>query len=387
MGIATRKIIEARLKKQNSYLKLKSDSERRRVLVNHLRAEQERISQLHPSQFAAYKIVKTLATSQSPGKPIKTASVLYDKHNAVTGRAIENEFKRRGIKTQSLGFVRDELDLKMNRASSDALRKHSRSEAVVFLTKGNKSQFDNNADIVVNEVERRNGQKKGSRLALIYGIDNMNATRMGLAATQRKNVLMRKFTTKTMNAVKGARQLSVTTRNGTNLSFSLSPRVKWLADDGAITKKLWGNFVAGEVYTTPLRVDGTIVLDMFVTGVGNVEKTPIRAKVSGGRIVFDSITCASESVRQKFLNILRTDKNASRIGELGLGTNVSINKLTGGILIDEKFPGLHVAFGDGYGEYTGIKGRDSLEHNDALLRNPTIVVNGRRIMVNGKSLL
>ncbi|MFA6420264.1 MAG: aminopeptidase [archaeon] len=365
----------------------RKDSLRRRELATNLRAKQDAFARAHPSQFAAYTIAKQLSTSRSPGNPVKTATVFYDKHNAVTGRALEKEFTRRGIKTQSLGFVRDEPNLRINRHSSAAINKLSKNEAVVFLTKGNKSQFDNNADLVVNSVERRSDHPIGSRLALIYGIDNMKATRV-LGAKTRDNVLMRRFTRKTIAAVRGARTLKCTTRSGTNLTFTLSPKVKWLPDDGIITKKLWGNFVSGEAYTTPLRVDGTIVLDMFVTGVGDVSKTPIRARISKGRVVFDSIQCASETARQKFLKILQTDKNASRIGELGLGTNVAVKQLTGGILIDEKFPGLHVAFGDGYGEYTGIKGRDSLEHNDALLRNPTIVVDGKRtIMRDGKSLL
>jgi aminopeptidase len=80
------------------------------------------------------------------------------------------------------------------------------------------------------------------------------------------------------------------------------------------------------------------------------------------------------------------DANASRVGELGIGTNNAIKKLTGGILFDEKAR-VHIAFGDGYGELTGIKGRESVTHNDALLTSPTVVVDGRVIMRNGKNLL
>ena len=41
------------------------------------------------------------------------------------------------------------------------------------------------------------------------------------------------------------------------------------------------------------------------------------------------------------------------LGEFATSTNISIERVIGNILQDEKFPGIHIAFGNPYGEHTG----------------------------------
>ncbi len=41
------------------------------------------------------------------------------------------------------------------------------------------------------------------------------------------------------------------------------------------------------------------------------------------------------------------------LGEFAISTNISIERVIGNILQDEKFPGIHIAFGNPYGEHTG----------------------------------
>jgi leucyl aminopeptidase (aminopeptidase T) len=41
------------------------------------------------------------------------------------------------------------------------------------------------------------------------------------------------------------------------------------------------------------------------------------------------------------------------VGEFAIGTNLGIERVIGNILQDEKFPGIHIAFGNPYGEHTG----------------------------------
>lgn len=352
--------------------------------VTQLRQRQAEIARKHPSAFAANRIAKALSYSHAPGRPLRSATVLYDKVNATTGRALEREFQRRGIKTESRGLIGNNPN-GIGRTGKD-LSRVSRAEAVVFLTSGKGGRFDKIADdVVIKQAEARQRTKNGTRMALIYGINNRKATRV-LASTAEQSRLMRRFTRKTYDAVKQARQIIVKTANGTNLIFSLSPRLKWIIDNGMITKKYWGNLPAGEVGTAPLRVDGRATLDGFINGVGNVERNPIQFQIKNGRVVLSSITCINPAARKRFISILTTDRNASRVGELGLGTNVTIQKLYDDILINEKIPGVHIAFGDPYPAETGARWT-SEEHNDATMKNPTIIVDGKPIMRNGKSLL
>jgi len=356
---------------------------KRRILARALEKRQAQIARTRPSLFAANRIAKSLSTSHAPGVPLKTATVFYDRKNAVTGRALEREFTRRGVKTQGIGLIgRDPNTVGRDPKS---LKKLSRAEAVVFLTGGRKSQFDSFADLIVEQAEARKKTKRGTRLALIYGIEDMKSTRT-LAATAKQASLMREFSRKTFNAVRGAREIRVITPAGANLTFTLSPRIRWGIDNGIITKNYWGNLPAGEVFTAPLRVNGTAIIDGAMFGVGRTEKTPIRVQIKDGRAILGSISCASESVKRKFIKQLTSDRNSSRIGELGLGTNVTIKKVMGNDLVDEKIPGVHIAFGDPYAADTGARWK-SEEHNDGILLKPTIIVDGKTIMRNGKSLL
>ena len=60
--------------------------------------------------------------------------------------------------------------------------------------------------------------------------------------------------------------------------------------------------------------------------------------------------------------------------------------MVGNLLQDEKFPGIHVAFGHGYPEKTGSNWNSDV-HVDAVLRNCTITVEDKVIMQDGKFLI
>ena len=58
----------------------------------------------------------------------------------------------------------------------------------------------------------------------------------------------------------------------------------------------------------------------------------------------------------------------------------------GHILQDEKFPGIHVAFGDPYGQHTGADWK-STTHIDVVATRFNIWVDDRQIMADGKFLI
>ncbi len=56
---------------------------------------------------------------------------------------------------------------------------------------------------------------------------------------------------------------------------------------------------------------------------------------------------------KEFKNYLHQDKNSNRVGEFACGTNIFLKDLVGNLLQDEKFPGVHIAFGHPFPPETG----------------------------------
>jgi len=78
--------------------------------------------------------------------------------------------------------------------------------------------------------------------------------------------------------------------------------------------------------------------------------------------------------------------NSNRAGEFAIGTNIGLTEIIGNFLQDEKFPGVHVAFGDPYGHETGADWT-APSHVDVLASHADVVVDGRKIMEAGRFLV
>jgi aminopeptidase len=104
--------------------------------------------------------------------------------------------------------------------------------------------------------------------------------------------------------------------------------------------------------------------------------------VDGVELHFDDgrITKVSAIKGEKILrSVLESVPGADYIGELGIGTNRSIDRLTQDMLLDEKMWGtIHLALGAGYPE-TGSKNKSAL-HWDMLCD----MRDGGKIVVDGE---
>ena len=61
----------------------------------------------------------------------------------------------------------------------------------------------------------------------------------------------------------------------------------------------------------------------------------------------------NKTLEDEFWKYTHTDENSDRVGEFAIGTNIELRQVIGHILQDEKFPGIHIAFGNPYGAHTG----------------------------------
>ena len=91
----------------------------------------------------------------------------------------------------------------------------------------------------------------------------------------------------------------------------------------------------------------------------------------------------NRKLEDEFWQYTHTDDNSDRVGEFAIGTNIDLQHVIGQILQDEKFPGVHIAFGNPYGEHTGADWYSST-HIDVVGTRFSIWLDDRQIMQDGK---
>jgi leucyl aminopeptidase (aminopeptidase T) len=198
---------------------------------------------------------------------------------------------------------------------------------------------------------------------------------------------MQRFARKIYSIVRKAKEIRVITKAGSDFTASFDKNIKWLVADGNI-KRGWSNLPDGEIFTCAKSLHGKIVADGslgdYFQKYKVIEKTPIYIEIKNSRIA--SLKCKNKKLEREFLRYIRQDKNADRIGEFALGINTALKHLTGNLLQDEKFPGIHVAIGHGYPKETCSKW-DSKAHCDLVLQHCTVFADGKMIMKNSKYIV
>jgi aminopeptidase len=191
--------------------------------------------------------------------------------------------------------------------------------------------------------------------------------------------------------VANAKRARVITAAGSDLAVEFCPQWRWKLSDGIFRKKGdWGNLPDGELFTAAWKAEGTIVADelgdWFSDKYGVLDKSPVTISVRNSRADLSSIRCSNKELRMELAEYLQTDKNSTRLGEFAIGTNTSLTKLIGNLLQDEKFPTVHVAFGDPYPDETGADW-ESRTHIDAIMMDATLWVDNSKLMEKGRFLL
>jgi leucyl aminopeptidase (aminopeptidase T) len=198
------------------------------------------------------------------------------------------------------------------------------------------------------------------------------------------------LTKKVERVVKGCKKARVVTKAGTELEVEFNSSWRWKLSDGLYPNKgMWGNLPEGEIFTAAYRANGRMVIDelgdWFSPKYGVLSKTPVALQVKDSRVDFSSVSCSNEQLRGEFVEYLATDTNSNRLGEFAIGTNIFLERLTGNLLQDEKFPSVHCAFGDPYPDETGADWQ-SKTHVDGIMLKCSVWVDGRQIMDEGKHL-
>ena len=194
---------------------------------------------------------------------------------------------------------------------------------------------------------------------------------------------------KVIEIVSCAREIRATNPAGSDFTAALNPNYRWVKTSGIISPDKWGNLPGGEVFTSPGEVNGTYVVDGVVGDYlcekyPDLARQPLTIRMKNNRIT--QITSDNKVLVEDFWAYTHTDENSDLVGEFAIGTNIELKQVIGQILQDEKFPGLHIAFGNPYGAHTGA-GWYSSTHIDVVGTHFDIWVDGRQIMEKGRFLI
>ena len=233
---------------------------------------------------------------------------------------------------------------------------------------------------IVALIERRR-----IRYAHMVGV-TPQIMREGLRADYR---LVDRLSQQLCERMRTAKTLTVKTPAGTDFTATFDRSLVWVKTSGLINPRYWSNLPAGEVFTTPASVDGRFVCDgtagdYFNAKYGSLEATPLTLVIRGGRLV--DARCDRSDLQQDFWDYCHTDANSDRVGELAFGTNFGLRRMIGILLQDEKFPGVHLAFGDPYGSQTHADWK-SRTHVDVLTRDCNVWIDDEQVIARGQYLL
>ncbi|WP_020220651.1 aminopeptidase [Halarchaeum acidiphilum] len=144
------------------------------------------------------------------------------------------------------------------------------------------------------------------------------------------------------DALDDAREVRIVSGDGTDLTMSVEGRVA--VNSAASVDYDSHNLPSGEVFTAPSAAEGEVVFDVPMT-INGRQVTDAHLRFEGGRVVEHAAAQGEEAITE----VLETDDGARRLGELGIGMNRGIDRVTDNILFDEKMGDtVHLALGRAY---------------------------------------
>jgi aminopeptidase len=311
-------------------------------------------------------------------QPTERVTIITDDITREIAASLANEVEKVGAPCNA--FVLEELAPRpLTELPAEVLEELETSQVSIFAVQ-----------VQANELRSRMQMTEVVNRRRIRHAHMVNINRQIMLEGMRADFLkVDRISTKVIDLVKTARQITAKTAAGTNLVADLEPSYRWLKTSGLISPDKWGNLPGGEVFTSPGEVNGLFVIDGVVgdylcAKFGDLKETPLTIRVKGNRLT--EVHSENKELEQDFWGYTHTDENSDRVGEFAIGTNIEVKDVIGHILQDEKFPGIHIAFGNPYGEHTGAKWYSST-HIDVVGRKFDIWVDGNQIMREGKFLI
>jgi len=311
-------------------------------------------------------------------QPAEKVTVITDEVTREIAAALVNEIERVGAPYQAW-VLEDIAERPLAHLPAEILADLETSQVSIFAVQ-----------VQTNELKSRMEMTDVVNRRKIRHAHMVNINRQIMLEGMRADFLkVDRISAKVIEMVRKARQVRARTAAGTDLVADLNPNYKWLKTSGIISPDKWGNLPGGEIFTTPGEVNGTFVIDGVVgdylcAKFGDLKANPLTIQVKGNRLT--EAYSENRELESDFWSYTHTDENSDRVGEFAIGTNIELKDVIGQILQDEKYPGIHVAFGNPYGAHTGADWYSST-HIDVVGRNFDIWVDDQQIMRGGQFLV
>jgi leucyl aminopeptidase (aminopeptidase T) len=291
-------------------------------------------------------------------KPLEKVLVLTDKKMLSIGKLLYDASKKINLETYMMVMeptMRDGEE--PPEIVADAMKK---CDVVIAVTYHSLS----------HTKARKEATVAGARIASMPRVDKFSFTKGGLTANYDE---VSRLCKKMKKAVENAKKIKITAK-GTEVEFSVEGRI-WKDDEGKIHESgHWGNLPAGEVATAP--IEETANGKILFTHMGDFGKK-VELIVENGLVKETN----SKKLEKVFIEL---GEKARVMAEIGIGCNPKA-KIIGNVLEDEKvFGTVHMAVGNnlegGGDNYVQL-------HADGIIKKPTLVVDGKTIIKNGKWMI
>jgi len=191
------------------------------------------------------------------------------------------------------------------------------------------------------------------------------------------------LTEKVSDILTNGDQARITTKQGTDVVFSIKDRISAPLRVRHVVPGAWGavpEYAEAAIAPVEGTAQGDWVIDVFFEKVGAI-KTPVKVLIENGKAV--KIEGGEEADKIQAI-IKAADENGNNIAELGIGTNHTVKNTTGTIGDKMMMGTAHLAVGKniniGGQTYSNI-------HHDGVMDKVTIEIDGKQIMKDGKFLI
>jgi leucyl aminopeptidase (aminopeptidase T) len=311
-------------------------------------------------------------------QPHERVTVITDRVSEEIARALVHELDEIGAE-RAVFVLEDLAPRPLASLPGEVASDMERSDVSIFAAKAQANELGSRIELtdIVNRRRMRHGHM-------------VNITKRIMCEGMRADFHeVDRISTKVIDVVRQARTIRATTPAGTEITATLDPALRWIKTSGLISTEKWGNLPGGEIFTTPGDLNGTFVIDGVVGDwlcdrYGNLKHSPLTVHIEHSRLV--DASSDNQALRDDFWSYTHQDENSDRVGEFAIGTNVGVNAVIGEILQDEKFPGIHIAFGNPYGAHTGATWWSST-HIDVVGTEFDVWADDEPIMSRGKFLI
>lgn len=311
-------------------------------------------------------------------KPEERITIITDNDSVEIASSLIHEVRKIGSE-HSLMVIEDYTARPTPHMPKEILQDLAKSQVSIFCAQAGMGELS--ARIQMTSVINTNKIRHGHMVNI-----NKQIMLEGMRADYLK---IDELSQKLIDKARKARYIRAKSKGGTDIVAEFSPKINWLKTSGIISVDKWGNLPGGEIFTSPMNVEGMFVCDGVVGDYlcqkyGDLKETPLYIDIVDSRI--REMNCHNTYLLEEMTAYTMTDENSNRVGEFAIGTNIALSKVIGHILQDEKLPSIHMAFGHPYAEHTGADWV-STTHIDCVGIDFDIWLEDEMVMENGRFLI